>query len=203
MRTANGGTKFSTHESNDTTPLNHLESGGVAAPDESNHVARLMVQLYQELRCLASRSLRCERSNHTLQTTELVHEAYLRLADQRNVSAMDPIHFRAATATVMRRILVDYARARQSRKRGGGISVLPLDAIVTQVEQRGFTLPALDEALELLAALDSRKCQVIELRFFAGLTIDEVAQTLCVHRCTIERDWTFARSWLRSKLFED
>ncbi len=170
---------------------------------KSTSVSRLMSQLYQELRNLASRSMRQERQGHTLQTTELVHEAYLRLADQGNICEMDPVHFRAATANTMRRILVDYARSRNSQRRGGGAAVLPLDELVIKVAKRGFTLPALDEALERLAELDPRKSRVIELRFFAGLTVDEVAKVLCVHRCTVERDWTFARSWLRSQLFDD
>lgn len=168
----------------------------------SAHVSRLMSQLYQELRQLASRALRGERCDHTLQTTELVHEAYLRLVDQRNVLAMDPVHFRAATANVIRRILVDHARSRKTQRRGGGTQVLPLDELVMQVERRGFTLPDLDEALRRLASLDRRKARVIELRFFAGLTVEEVADVLCVHRGTVERDWTFSKSWLRSELFD-
>jgi len=165
-------------------------------------VAKIMAEMYEELRHLASRSLCREHSNRTLQTTELVHEAYLRLANQRNVTTMDAPHFRAAVANVMRRILVDHARSRLTQRRGGGAPILPLDTLVAQVERRGFTLPALDEALERLAHLDHRKSRVIELRFFGGLSVEEVSSVLCVRRRTVERDWTFAKAWLRNELYD-
>ena len=179
-----------------------VQSETLPSEHTSANVATLMSQMYQELRHLASRSLRRERPDHTLQTTELVHEAYLRLASQHNVSTMDAPDFRAAVANVMRRILVDHARSRMTQRRGGGATILPLDALVAQAEQRGFTLPALDDALERLARLDARKSQVVELRFFGGLTVDEVSKVLRVRPCTVQRDWVFAKAWLRGELFD-
>lgn len=162
---------------------------------------RLMPLVYDELRTLARRSLRAERGGHTLQATALVHEAYLKLVDQRQVRWQDRAHFLAVTAQIMRRVLVDYARRHTSAKRGSGRPARPLD----EAERLAAPAPledwlALDSALDRLAALDDRQARVVELRFFGGLTIEETAEVLQISPATVKDDWSLARGWLYREL---
>lgn len=162
---------------------------------------RLMPLVYDELRVLAERTLRHERSGHTLQGTALVHEAYLKLVDQRQVRWQDRAHFFAVAAQLMRRILVDHARRHGAVKRGSGEPRLPLD----QADAPAPTAPlvdwlALDRALDRLAARDDRQARTVELRFFGGLTIEETAEVLQVSPATVKNDWHLARGWLFREL---
>jgi RNA polymerase sigma factor (TIGR02999 family) len=158
--------------------------------------------VYEELRRLARHYMRHERAGHTLQTTDLVHEAYLRLADYNRMRWQDRAHFFAVAAQLMRRILVDHARARQRLKRGGDAVRVSLGAEDFISPQRFEDLLALDEALTKLAALDPRKSRVVELRLFGGLDNDEIAEVLKVSANTIIRDWKMAMAWLRRELGE-
>jgi RNA polymerase sigma-70 factor, ECF subfamily len=141
-----------------------------------------------------------ERVDHTLQPTALVNEVYLRLVDLKSVRWNDRTHFFALSARLMRRILVDIARSHHYQKRGGGAATISLESDLVPAPERGEVLVALDEALERLAAFDPRRSQVVELRFFGGLGIDEVAEVLKVSRHTVMRDWTLARTWLFQQL---
>jgi RNA polymerase sigma factor (TIGR02999 family) len=141
-----------------------------------------------------------ERGGHTLQTTALVNEAYLRLVDLSRVRWQDRAHFFAMSARLMRRVLVDHARSRASRKRGGGAVRVSFDEALGVSEERGADLVALDDALEALAAVDPRKSQVVELRFFGGLSLDEAAESLHVSPETVARDWRLAKVWLLREL---
>lgn len=159
----------------------------------------LMPIVHEELRRLARRLMRGERGNHTLQTTALVNEAYLRLVDLSRVRWQDRAHFFAMSARLMRRILVDHARSRKYLKRGGTLRQVSLDEALA-VSERGTDLVALDDALDALGAVDLRKSQVVELRFFGGLSIEETAEALQVSGETVVRDWRFARAWLLREL---
>jgi RNA polymerase sigma factor (TIGR02999 family) len=161
--------------------------------------ARLFSTIYTELRKLAASHRLGEGPAHTLQTTALVHEAYLRLNAQREVPWKNRGHFFALASQAMRRILVDHARRRKAAKRGGAFAPSPLDSIVLAVAGP-IDLVELNVALEKLERLDPREAKVVELRFFAGLTVPEVATALGVSRATVERDWTAARAWLRREL---
>lgn len=162
---------------------------------------RLMPAVYAELRRQAARHLRRERAGHTLQTTDLIHEAYLRLIDQKSVQWQNRAHFFAVAAQSMRRILVDHARRRHRAKRGGSGITLPLDeGLVVAAASSQIDLMALDEALTRLAAIDVRQCQIVELRFFSGLTIDETAAVIGVSRTTVKDDLNMAKAWLRRDL---
>ena len=161
---------------------------------------QLMPVVHAELRRLAGREMRRERPGHTLQTTALVNEAYLRLIDLNGVTWNDRAHFFAMSARVMRRILVDHARARLYQKRGGGANVLTFDEALTVGPEPGHDLVALDDALEALAKVDARKSRVVELRFFGGLSVDETAVALGVSGGTVMRDWRLAKSWLLKEL---
>jgi RNA polymerase sigma factor (TIGR02999 family) len=158
---------------------------------------RLLPLVYSELRRLADRSMHRERPGHTLQPTALVNEAYLRLIAQRDVRWQSRVHFFAIAARCMRRILVDYARTRHYQKRGGNLRRVTLDADLVAAEDRWTALTDLDEALTTLAQIDERKARIVELRFFAGLSIEETAAALNVSAGTIMRDWTFTKAWLR------
>ena len=149
-----------------------------------------------ELRRLAHQYMKQERPGHTLQTTALVNEAYLRLVDQRHVHWQNRAHFFGIAAQLMRRILVDYARNRRYAKRGGDPLRVSLDEAAMVSQDRAAELIALDEALTSLAAIDARRSQVVELRFFGGLSIEETAEVLRVSRNTVIRDWTMAKAWL-------
>jgi RNA polymerase sigma factor (TIGR02999 family) len=161
----------------------------------------LMPLVYEELRRQASRYLRKERSDHTLQTTALIHEAYLKLIDQRNVEWQNRAHFFAIAAQAMRRILVDYARERHREKRGGAAENLPIEeAAFVASNEKSIDLVALDEALTRLAKFDARQARIVELRYFSGLGIDETAEILGVSNATVRRDWNFAKAWLRKEI---
>jgi RNA polymerase sigma factor (TIGR02999 family) len=157
---------------------------------------RLSSILYGELHQQAARYMRRQAPGDTLQATALVHEAFLRLVDAKRVDWQDRNHFLAVAARTMRRVLVDLARARRTTKRGSNAIHVPVDSGVASVQPNTLDLVALDAALDALAAIDTRKAQVIDLRFFAGLTVDETAQVLQVSPDTVARDWRLARTWL-------
>jgi len=157
---------------------------------------RMLPLIYDELRSLAGDYLRSERAGHTLQPTALVHEAYCRLIDQRHVDWTNRAQFIGLAAVMMRRILVNHARDRIAAKRGGSAERVPLTIVAEQIGAAEVDLLGLHDALERLAKIDARKSQIVEFRFFGGLTMDEIATTVGVSRATVERDWTFARAWL-------
>jgi len=156
----------------------------------------LMPLVYAELRRLAASYLRRERTDHTLQPTALVHEAYLRLVEQKNVQWQDKSHFFAITAQLMRRILVDHARGHLADKRGSGAPKVPLTEAIVMSQERPAELLALDESLSRLASLDVQQARVVELRIFAGLTVEETAEVLSISPATVKRDWRMAKAWL-------
>ena len=160
---------------------------------------RLMPIVYEELRRLAAHYMRGERPDHTLQTTALVNEVYLRLAGIDGLQWRDRVHFFAMAATLMRRVLVDYARRRGRDKRGAGMSVTSLDANVA-APQPAVDVVALNDALERLATMDPQQSRVVELRFFAGLSVEETAEALAISPATVKRDWATAKLWLYNEL---
>jgi len=165
-----------------------------------NELDELMPVVYDELRRLAQKYLSRERAGHTLQTTALVHEAYLRLIDQKSVDWQNRAQFFGIAAQMMRRILINYAKDRQAKKRQGYSIRVSLDEAVNFFEKAEVDLTALDEALNELAALDPQQTQIVELRFFGGLTIDEVAKVLEISPATTKREWDSAKLWLRRRL---
>ena len=167
---------------------------------DSAALDRLVPLVYAELHRLAKGYLRRERAGHTLQTTALIHEAYLRLIDARRVQWQNRAHFFGVAARLMRQILVGLARERGYQKRGGGARQVSFDEALVIDEGRGAELVELDEALAALAQFDERKAQVVEMRFFGGLTEEEIAAALDVSPETVRRDWRLARSWLRRRL---
>ena len=173
---------------------------GLKDGDRAAAAAKLMPLVYDEFRALAARHLKHERRDHTLQPTALVHEAYLRLIDQTRVDWQGRTHFFAVGAQAIRRILVDHARQRKRQKRGGGAGRVALDESVALAPQREEEILALEEALEKLGKLDHRQAQVVEMRFFAGMNVAEVAEVLGVSKRTVEGDWTMARAWLMREL---
>lgn len=160
----------------------------------------LMPVVYDELRRLARSHLSRERSDHTLQTTALVHEAYLRLVDQRSVNWQNRAQFFGIAAQMMRRILINHAKDRHAKKRQGYAGKVSLDEAVSFFERREVDLMALDEALNDLAALDQQQTRIVELRFFGGLTIEEVSEVLGISPATTKREWDSAKLWLRRQL---
>jgi RNA polymerase sigma-70 factor, ECF subfamily len=164
---------------------------------------KLMPLVYDQLHRLAHRYMAQERPEHTLQTSALVNEVYVGLIDQRNVHWQNRAHFFGIAATLMRRILVGYARRRKRVKRGGGAFQICLDEAGFLSPERAADMVALDEALENLASVDQRKSQIVELRFFGGLSIDETAEVLKVSPGTVMRDWTLAKAWLRREVMRD
>jgi RNA polymerase sigma factor (TIGR02999 family) len=187
-------------------------SPGVASPDEvtdllaawsrGDHAAleRLVPLVEHELQLLAHRYLRRERRDHTLQTTALVNEAYLRLAGQRDPRWQNRAHFFGIAASMMRRILIDHARKVAYAKRGGGAPKVSFDETCVMAPERSAELVALDDALLALAAVDERKARVVELRYFAGLSVEESAEVLGVHPDTVTREWRRAKAFLRREL---
>jgi RNA polymerase sigma factor (TIGR02999 family) len=163
---------------------------------------RLVPAVYEELRRHAERAMRREGGEHTLQATALVHESYLRLVDQRRVEWRNRAHFFAIASTVMRRVLVDHARARLTAKRGGGAAPVSLAGVqpATPEGTDEADLLALHDALEKLAALDPDQARLVELRYFGGLTIEETAEALSISPATVKREWALARAWLRREL---
>jgi RNA polymerase sigma-70 factor, ECF subfamily len=172
---------------------------------EQTALDKLMPVVYDELHRLARRYMAHERPGHTLQTTALVNEAYLRLVDSAaQPGSQNRAQFFGLCAQVMRRILVDWARSRQAMKRGGEVQPLELEeALVVAAASPGTNLVALDDALKALAAVDPRKSQVVELRFFGGLSVEETAEVLKVSAETVMRDWKLAKSWLRRELSKE
>jgi len=166
-------------------------------------LAELTPLVYDELRRVAHHHLSRQRPGHTLQTTALVNEAYLRLADQTNPRWQNRAHFFAVAARAMRQILVSYARNQQAQKRGGGALKVELDEAAIVSPQQSQEIVDLHEALERLATLDSRKAQVVELKYFGGLNYDEMAEVLKISRITARRDWEFAKVWLYTELHSE
>jgi RNA polymerase sigma factor (TIGR02999 family) len=161
---------------------------------------RLMLLVYDELRRTARHYMRGEREAHTLQTTALVNEAFLRLAGARRVEYADRVHFFVVAAQMMRRVLVDYARTRGYSKRGGDATPVALEESRVASPERDDQIVALDEALDALAHKDARKAQVVELRFFSGLSVEETAAALGVSNQTVARDWTLSKAWLLRRM---
>ena len=159
----------------------------------------LMPLVYDELRRLARSYLQRERSEHTLQSTALVHEAYLRLVDQ-NVGWQNRAHFFGIAAQMMRRVLVDHARSRNSAKRGDGVCRVTLDEDIMGAGQRDVDIMALDHALSDLAKFDSQQSRIVELRFFAGLSIEDTSEVLNISPATVKRDWAMAKAWLHREM---
>jgi len=161
---------------------------------------RLVPLVYDELRRVARRHLRREPAGHALQPTALVHEVYLRLVDIDRMTLKSRAHFFGVAAALMRQILVDHARRQRADKRGGAVTMLSLDEVSPAAQATSVDVLALDEALEALSSADARQCRVVELRFFAGLTIDEAAEALGLSPATVEREWAFAKAWLHRRL---
>jgi RNA polymerase sigma factor (TIGR02999 family) len=173
------------------------------ARGDETALERLTPLVYDELRRLARRHLRRERAGQTLQATALVNEAYMRLVDVSGIEWQDRAHFFSVSSRIMRRVLIDAARSRAAQKRAGGAERVPdseLDRVAARGSDRAAELCALDDALESLARLDSRRAQVIELRFFGGLTVEETADVLTISPQTVLRDWKLARAWLMREL---
>jgi RNA polymerase sigma-70 factor (ECF subfamily) len=167
---------------------------------EDAALTELTPLVYEELRRLAHRQMGGERPDHTLQTTALVNEAYLRLVDQTNPQWQNRAHFFAVAARAMRQILVSYARSQQAEKRGGGVLKVELDEAALVSPEQSQEIVDLHEALEQLSTLDSRKAQVVELKYFGRLNYDEIAEVLKISRITARRDWEFAKVWLYTEL---
>lgn len=174
-----------------------------STPSSGSPEQPLTDSIYAELRSLAGNYLRRETPGHTLQPTALVHEAFLKLSRQRKTDWQGRTHFFAVAAQVMRRILVDHARSARRQKRGGGRKRISLDEQLVLTRECDEDLIAVDDALNQLADVDPRQARIVEMRFFAGMTMDEVAAALQVSKRTIERDWTMVRAWLRQQLSED
>jgi RNA polymerase sigma-70 factor, ECF subfamily len=172
----------------------------VGDPHDRAALDALLPVVYGELRALAGHYLRGERPDHTLQPTALVHEAYLRLTQQHGVDWRDKGQLFGVAAQMMRRILVNHAEARNAAKRGGGVTRVTLDESVSWGGEPKVDVSALDEALTRLALLDHRQARVVELRFFAGLSIEECAHVLDISPATVKREWTMAKTWLRDEL---
>ena len=176
-----------------------LRAGG----GQASAVESMFPLVYDELRRLASQHLAREATGRTLTTTELVHEAYLKLIDQTRVEWNGRAHFLGVAAIAMRRILVDRARTRRRLKRGGPNVAIPLESVDLSTDDRADLVVALDEALDRLAKLDERQARVVECRFFGGMTEDETAEVLGISVRTAKRDWAKARSWLYTELYDD
>jgi len=177
-----------------TQILQNLADGDGSAANQ------LMPLVYDDFRAVAARQLASERRGYTLQPTELVHEAYLRLTNQARVRWKNRMHFLAIGAQVIRRILLDYARTRGRAKRGGGIGRVELTDTLPQSQKRSGEVEALGEALKQLAVLDPRQARIVELRFVGGMTVDEIAQVTGLSKRTVEGEWAMARAWLRHEL---
>jgi RNA polymerase sigma-70 factor (ECF subfamily) len=177
-----------------TQLLSEMQSGKTGAADE------LLPMVYQELRRIAGSYMRRERADHTQQATALVHEAYLQLVDQTRVDWKNRAHFFGVAAQLMRRILVEHARSHHAQKRGGDASKLALEEVINYFPQKEMTLVSLDDALHELERMDPRQSRIVELRFFGGLTTEEVSEVMGISTATIEREWRAARAWLHSQL---
>lgn len=177
-----------------TQMLQAINAGDKEAPE------KLLPIVYDELRKLAHGYMKNERSDHTLQATALVHEAYIQLVDWQNVSWQNRAHFFAAAAKMMRKILVDHARERKAQKRGGGVRTIALDDAVSFPAQQTVDLIFLDDALYELGTFDPTQAKIVEMRFFGGLTIEETAHALGISDSTVKREWRIAKAWLFDKL---
>jgi RNA polymerase sigma factor (TIGR02999 family) len=171
-----------------------------AASGERGDLDALMAAIYDDMRRLAVSHMRHERDDHTLQPTALVHEAYMKLVDQRVTDWKDRLHFFAVASRIIRRILIDHARERDALKRGGAMDRLHLDDCEIPAPLPGVDLLALDEALDELAKIDDRQARIVELRFFGGCSIEEVAELLQIGRRSVDREWCGARAWLYARL---
>lgn len=167
---------------------------------DAEALQKLTPLVYGDLRRLAARYLRSELPNHTLQSTALVHEAYLRLIDQRNIRWQNRAHFFGISAQLIRRILVDYARARKAGKRGGQAARIQVDESIAAPEEQNLDLVVLDDCLKLLSTIDPQQARVIELRYFAGLTVEETAEVMHVSPTTVKREWRLAKAWLHREI---
>ena len=176
-----------------TELLHRFQAGDQQAQEQ------LIAAVHDELHMMAARYMRREKGDHTLQTTALVNEAYIKLVNLKVANWQDRLHFYAVASRVMRRILVDHARKHIAGKRGGGIEMLPLNEAIVFTPSRSSQIVQLDEALTRLAATDERASRVIELRFFGGLSVEESAEVLKVSPRTVKREWMFARAWLRTE----
>jgi len=185
-----------------TSPATEILTG-LGTSDPSLVAAQLLPLVYDELRKLAAKYLRRERKGHTLDPTALVHEAFLRLVDQSRVDWQGKTHFLAVSAEAMRRILIDHARARKRDKRGKDWRRVAFDHVVSELAIVDTDIVDFRDALEKLATLDSRQARVVELRLFAGLSMEEISTVLGVSKRTIEGDWTHARAWLRAEMGPD
>lgn len=177
-----------------TQMLKAISEGDETAPE------RLLTLVYDELRRLAHGYMQNERSDHTLQATALVHEAYIQLVDWKNVSWQNRAHFFAAAAQMMRKILVDHAREKNALKRGGGLRTIALDEAVSFPNHSNVDLIGLDDALVELGSFDPQQARIVELRFFGGLTIEETAHALNISDSTVKRDWQIAKAWLFKRM---
>ncbi len=177
-----------------TQLLKEIQSGDKTALDQ------MLPLVYGELKKLASYQLRRERSNHTLQPTALVHEAYLRLINQREVDWRDRAHFFGLASQMMRRILVNHALANKAEKRGGSEVKLSLDEVINFSSQPGVELAHLDDALNRLEKLDPQQSRIVEMRFFGGLTVEEVAEVMSISSTTVKREWRVAKAWLYEQI---
>jgi len=187
------------------SPARHQITELLAEWREGNQSAldELYPLVYDELHRLARRYMSRERKGHTLQTTALINEAYVRMVDQKNVNWANRSHFFAISAQIMRRILIDHARRNAYAKRGGGAQQVSLEEVAALVPEQGRELMRLDEALKSLAERDPRRSQVVELRYFGGLNNEEIAGVLQVSENTVTRDWNMARAWLYQQLSEN
>jgi RNA polymerase sigma factor (TIGR02999 family) len=167
---------------------------------DQNAFERLLPLVYSELRKLAARHLARERRNHTLESTAVVHEAYLRLIDQKRVQWKNRAQFFGVASQMIRRILVDHARSHQAAKRGSGAIMLSLDEAIAVPGGKDLDLVALDDALKGLAELDEQQARIVELRFFGGLSIEETAEVLGISAATVKRDWAMSKAWLYREL---
>ena len=187
-----------THRAPDTASITELllavSKGGRDALDQ------LIPRVYKDLRRVAGAQLRREAPGHSLQPTALVHEAYVRLVDQRHVKWRDRAHFFGVAASLMRRILVDHARARHADKRGGGLERVALHGDEAADSTRGIDVLALHESLSRMAAFNPRQERIVDLRYFGGLTIEEAAEVIGISEATLVREWTIAKAWLRADL---
>ena len=183
---------------NEQAQITQLLEQVSAGRDEA--LENLLPVVYRELRRQAAQHLRRERREHTLQPTALVHEAFIRLVDQRNVRWQNRAHFFGIASQAMRRVVVDHARSRQRLKRGGVQDALTLDEAMLAEDAKSVDVLALDQALTRLAAIDGRQARVVELRYFAGLSVEETADVMSLSAATVKREWAMARAWLHAQL---
>jgi RNA polymerase sigma-70 factor, ECF subfamily len=170
------------------------------ANGDRSHLDALMAAIYQDLHRLARKHMKAERDDHTLQPTALVHEAYMRLINQHSTDWKDRIHFFAVASRIIRRILVDHAREHRAAKRGGDMQQIPIEEVNAVIGPPGIDLLTLDEALNELAEIDSQQAKIVELRYFSGLTVEEVAELLSIGKRSVDREWQCAKAWLFCRL---